>query len=482
MRLLLPITATTVTSLLFVASAIGCGGSAPNAGGSEDSGTISVQEGGGGLQDSGVAHPGPEASTGSDGGTSPESGTVLACSLPDAGFPAGYPAAHAPLPTVTYQGAGILAQPEVVTVTFPSDALATQLDQFGDDVLQTCWWNAARQGYCSGAGGAAPCVGMGVTPAMSHVQLTTPAAASYTDTQQPNGASTLQDFVKAQVASGAFPAPTAGTIYAMYFPAGTTISLDGQTSCNAFGGYHMSTQVTPPGGTPTTAAYAVIPECGAMGFASSFAELTFSASHEISEAVTDPFPQGSSAGFYLDFSNNDNVAWNLIGGGEVGDLCVDLVGESQHTPHDQFTAVGAHGSYTVQRIWSVAAAAAGGDPCVPIGADDSPYFNVALAQGAGLQHLAVGKSVTIAAGAFSTGPLTSWAVQGIDMASLQGQAAVVSVTLDKSTVTNGDTAMVTLTLNSAPPALSQGINGAVYVLVSQSGTTSHLWPGLVVSP
>jgi hypothetical protein len=451
--------------------ATGCGSSAASSG-AKDSGASG--DDGGGLQDSGVAQDAtPEVST-------PEAATeasTTGCTMPDAGFPAGYPATHAPFPTVTYQGAGILQTPEVVTVTFPGDTLAPQLEQFDDDILQTCWWDTVRAGYCTGAGGAPPCLGRGVVPANAHVELTTAASATYTDAD-------VQTFVQTEVASGTFPPPDANTVYVLYFPETTVISDPGLgTSCQTFGGYHGSTSVTPQGGSATSVAYAVVPRCMQLPyFNTAFDQLTFDASHEITEAATDPYATGQGAGFYLDFGTQSNQPWNLVAGGEIGDLCVDVIGEGQYTPHDQFTAVGASASYTVQRMWSVEAANAGGDPCVPIGPSDAPYFNTAIAAGSNIQYLAVGSSATFEADAFSTAPGTTWSVVGFDWTSYTtATTSSITVTPSQAMVSNGDKIMVTVTLNSQPPEIANGIDGAVFLLLSSSGGTFHTWAGIVVA-
>jgi hypothetical protein len=392
-------------------------------------------------------------------------------------FPAGYPAPHAPFPNVVYGGGSLITAPQVVTVTFPGDSLAPQLETFGDQITQTCYWDAVRAGYC-GTGGS--CIGRGTTPTSAHARLTTAPASSYTDTQG-GGTATLQQFIQAQVASGALPAPNSNTIYAMYFPGSTSVSLDGQTTCQTVGGWHNHTTVTPPGGSATAAVYAVIAECASFpGFGSLLDETTFAASHEIIESATDP-TTGGSPGYYIDRTNQDNVAWELFGGGEIGDLCVDTIGEVFRSPHDQISVMVPGGTFTAQRIWSNEAAALGGDPCVPVGSSDAPYFNVALSQGNGLIHLAVGGMTVIEADAFSTGP-TNWQVTGLDYAELQGQTPVVKITPDNPNVSNGTKMMLTMTLVSQPPMLGGGFSGMPYLLVSQSGTTYHSWAGLVVTP
>jgi hypothetical protein len=403
----------------------------------------------------------------------------MECAVSDGGFPAGYPAAHGPFPVVSYQGGGLIMAPEVVTITFQGDTLAPQLEQFTDDILQTCWWDEVRAPFCSGTSGTTGCIQRG-TPAntVDHVELTTPAAASYTDAQ-------IQALIQQGVAAGTMPPPNANRIYTVFIPQTSSVSDQGLgSSCQSFGGYHSNTSVSAQGGTSSNVPYAVVAECAPQGFPSLFDETTFYASHEITEASTDPYPMSGQLGFVLNENNEDDFAWNFApgGGDEVGDLCVDLIGQGQGNPHDRYTATGAHGSYMVQRIWNPTAAAAGGDPCGPIGPDDAPYFNLAIPQGSGVHTVAVGSSVTFPVTAFSTGPVTSWLVAGYDWASVyQGQPSTLTITPSQTTVTNGDQIMVTVTLNSMPPEIANGVNGAVFVLLSQSGSTLHTWSGLIVA-
>lgn len=340
-----------------------------------------------------------------------------------------------------------------------------------------------RAGYCEGANGAPPCIGRGVVPSTPHVELTTQANASYTDAE-------IQQFIQQEVANGGFPAPDAGTIYVIYFPGSTSINYGGALTCSSgILGYHGSVSVTPPGGSATNTTYAVLPECNysMFGFGSLLDELTFDASHEITESSTDPFSGFGMDGYLIDFNNQDNYAWEAVfPGGEIGDMCENLVGAP---PHNLFTAQAGGTSYLTQRMWSIGQAALGGDPCAPIGPDDTPYFNVSIAAGSGFQALSVGGSVTFQATAYSSAPLAPWNVIGLDYTSLtSGTHSSITVTIDDqdggvaSTVTNGQTVNVTVTLNSMPSTeIGQGVYGAAFLILSQSGDTYHYWPGLVVA-
>lgn len=446
-------------------AALGCGGSTSQQSTSQqstdggDEGSVRPTDGGPGKDGGGTT---------TDGGH--DGGGQTTCTPTNGMVSPGYPAAHGPLPQVTYQGGGLLQDPEIVTVTFPGDSLAQQLEAFGDGITQTCYWDTIRAGYCESSG--MNCVSRGTVPAKPHVEMTAAPAASYTDTAT-GGSSTMATFIQQQVASGAFPAPDANTLYALYFPASTTITLDGATSCQTFGGYHNSTTVTPPGGSNTVVSYAVIPRCQAA-----IDYLTFAASHEIAEASTDPHVGENQIGYYLPQNNTDDLAWNLIGGGEIGDLCVDLTGLNQ----DQTKATLGSNTWTVQRLWSNANAAAGLDPCVPMPSGDT-YFNLAPPAGMGTIQLAVGATATYTATAFSSGPMNDWAIVAQDLAQLQGQQPYLQLGLSASTAKNGDQVTVTVKLLKQPPMLGGGISGMPYLLVSEAGQKGpiHYWPALVVA-
>jgi hypothetical protein len=462
--------AAAVLSALLSMAAYGCGGSTTQ----QETGQQSTDAGGDG---------------GSTTGTKPDSGGNVdaagpSCTPSNGTVASGYPAPHAPMPQVTYQGGGLLLNPEVVTVTFAGDTLAKQFEEYDDAILQSCWWDTVRAGYCESSG--TNCIERGTVPSKAHVELTTSAASSYTDSQG-GGTSSIQQFIQQEVANGTFPAPNANTLYALYFPSGTTITLSDTaqgtgTSCQVFAGfYHMSTTVTPPGGSNTVVSYAIIPRCSAA-----VADLTYVASHEITEAVTDPHVGENQVGFYLPLTQ-DALAWNVFGG-EVGDLCVDQIGESLGAPDDRTTFTAGSTSYTVQRIWSNANAAASLDPCVPMPSNEV-YFNVAPAEGSDAVTLSVGQSTTIELDAFSTGPMAAWSVAASDYAQVMGQTPVVQLSLSQVTAQNGDKLSLTITLASQPttPVEQTGggqlIYGEPYFIISAPAQKGpyHMWPAMVLA-
>jgi hypothetical protein len=389
---------------------------------------------------------------------------------------------HPALPQLVYQGGGVLAAPEIVNVTFAGDPLASELQAFGASVTSSAWWDTVRAGYCESTGGA--CVGDGSS---TMIELTTTAEATYTDSAE-GGSSTLQQWLASALSSGQIPAPEAGatsnTVYVIYLPPPTTITLDGVASCTAegFGGYHNSwksngAQVVP---------YVVVAECEPLSppFPNVAAntllqDTTFDASHEMVEASTDPIPP---TGYALDGTNPDNWGWiDVTGGGEAADMCLDLLGLNQ----DQTT----DGTFTVTRIWSNSRAAASLDPCSPAPAGDV-YFNAAPNQA--FFVLDVGASASFDVDAFSFGAMNDWTLQALDWSD-STTTTYLTFSIGGGTqtstgpsiqVNDGSTVHVTVTLTQEPGGLDTGeADGAI---VSFSGspdgpTAGHIWPFAVMS-
>ena len=362
-----------------------------------------------------------------------------------------------PEPDVTYNGGNILDAPKIVTVTFDGDAMRDTMEAFDDVITTTAWWDAVSPEYCDSRG---KCIGHGTSG--GHVHVSTPPAGSYDDTAG-NGTSSLKTYIDAQIQSGLFPAPDENTLYVIFFPSTTSISLDGDTSCQTFGGYHNAMSSTPPeAGGPVQFTYAILPRCSG-----SQSDLTLSTSHEIIEAATDPFITTNAMGYYAYGSATD--AWDYTGGGgEVGDRCFDLTGQADDTYDES--------SYVVQRSWSNAAAKASHDPCVPAPSPKTtPYFNMAP-KGSDMLTMAVGDSQVIELTAFSDAPMGTFAIDAIEISDYVGLTNVLGLTLDETGVQNGQKAHLTVELQSSP---SQGY--AIFIVTSTSGAQQHSWSFLVQS-
>ena len=392
-------------------------------------------------------------------------------------------ASHTALPQLVFGGVGVLHNPQIVTVTFANDPLADQFEVFGAQLQKTQWWASWSTGYCSSAG---KCIGIGGS---DKVRLGVTAAKSYTDTTadpadptKPYAASSIQQFIANQLDAATLPAPVTDTVYVIYFPQGTQISLAGgpgqpvSKSCQAFGGYHHS---LPYGGRQV--AYAILPECknGDPGM-TQVESVLFSASHEIAESATDPYTNPNAqaspyGGYNINVEDLNVLAWVFaLGGGEVGDLCPNL-------PYGGFgyaTTTDTTPQYKVTRVWSNVAAKANHNPCVP--ADPGPYFNMAPEKNKGTDvNIELGQSKTIALHAFSDMPVQPWTVTAIDIDSFQGGGTPLTFDFNGQssvTVNNGDIVNMTITRDyNAQPAQAYGAI-AMIMSTSADGQSTNYWP------
>lgn len=271
--------------------------------------------------------------TGTDGGaptTGSDAGTPTADAQADAPVMGTdtYPAPHHPLPMLKPLGGPVIKNVKIVTVTYTGETQRDALRTFDDQIVNGTWWTTVTQGYGVNAGTSG-----------GYVELDPAPVANKTIDNDTD----LKPYIQGLITAGTLPAPDANTLYAMYFPAGTTVTLTQAgmvaQSCMDFGAYHDSGVFTSQGAM-VEAAFAVMPNCGRGG-------RTVSASHEFIEAVTDPHPQSMTAWYAY------NDAWFPPGGGEIADLCENGAG-----------AVDANGN-NVSKAWSNVAAAASKDPCVP---------------------------------------------------------------------------------------------------------------------
>jgi hypothetical protein len=347
----------------------------------------------------------------------------------------------------------VLANPKLMSISFSNDtaSVVTALDSFVGTVGNTSYWTATTSEY-----------GVGVPTVATPVHLAEAAPTNITD----NG---VQSWLKAKIAANAFGAATSSTLYVIFYPSSTTIDYHGLISCQSFGGYHGS--VTLPGNMPV--AYAVVPRCTSFGGMTQMQTTTTSTSHEIIEAVTDPYTESDPAYQHVDL---DHIIWEMMLIGEVGDLCAQ-------DPEADYTPAGY--SFMVQRTWSNKAAAAGKDPCQPSLPNDV-YFNSVpvmndsvpfLFQGqqTGLTtkgvHIPLNTSKTIDVNLFSEGPTGGpWNV--FAQPATQG---TLNFSWNKSSGSNGDVLHLTITAL----AHEQSTGGAAFFIISQRGNTQRMYLGFV---
>jgi hypothetical protein len=403
----------------------------------------------------------PTAATASAGGATPDGGGGGAGGASgtggvEAGGP--YPAPHSPMPKAITQKGPVLTAPKIVPITFQGDPLQAQEDAFITQVVAaTSYWSGATAEY-----------GVGPLSAQPPVHLSETAAAMLMD-------SDVQQWLTTKInGGGGFPQPDANTMYVIFYPSGTTVTMGSASLCQQFQGYHSDYQITPG----QFVMYSVVGQCPppVMGLAE-IDEVSAETSHELIEMATDPLPFDMPAYQQVDA---DHRGWAIVGGGgEIGDLCAPF-------PNSFYKPTGV--TSLVQRVWSNAAAAAGHDPCEPQGA--SPYFNSAPVLTDTIQvtnsplgnfttkgaMIPVGSSKTIELDLYSDAPTSGpWKVSVIDVShTFFGLPAALSFKLDKTQGKNGDKIQLTI------KALSQsGLGASPFWIQNDLGGVTTVWIGLV---
>jgi hypothetical protein len=400
--------------------------------------------------------------------SSPDAATTDAAG-PDASTTS---ATHAPFPKVIEQGGPITTAPFVVSITFMDDLYINDLTTFGTHLTQSAWWTTAMAGDCLADG--TTCIGTGPDGMM--VTLPMPADKNYTDTA-------VETLIGSLITAGTVPPTDANTIYNIYFPTTTTITAsDGTQSCVAFDAYHASFK---QGGKEVI--YSLIPECEAYNPPgippiTTLQYTTLSVSHEIAEAASDPLVSDPNVpySFYPDENDPQSWAWLDWEDGELADLCVDAYGLGGDETLE--------GGYMVQRIWSIANAAAGKNPCVPI-PDGEVYFNAAPTTSEVIVD--VGQTVMVEVDAWADGPIDSWTLNPQE----ETDSNTSFLTIDfvgshqgsdgaEITAHNGDKIMMMVTLKADPKSTPSGrALGVLFSYVGSADTPSkdHYWPFVVLT-
>lgn len=391
-----------------------------------------------------------------DAGVLADSGPMPDTSI-DAAF--SYPAPFPAPPVAVDSGGPVLASPKIVPVYFSNDdaSVDATLVDFTTKIGSTTYWTALSE------------YGVGPATCGSSVALVEAAPSTIDD-------SAIQTWLAGKLDANdpAWPAADANTVYVLFYPATTTITIGGASSCSAFGGYHNSVQLDASHGSQNVA-YAVLPRCATFGSLTGLDAGTAAASHELVEAATDPYPNVSPAYAQVD---GPDLAWALtFGGGEIGDLC------AQQT--SSFTKFADLPSYTVQRFWSNTSAAAGHDPCVP-SLPGEVYFQSAPVlpdmitfQGGPSPlkgvRIPVGQSKVISLDLFSDAPTSGpWTVRALDFAQITGGTPKLSFALDRTSGQNGDVLNLTIT---AMASSQYGLEP--FVIESMLGSADSLWIGVV---
>jgi hypothetical protein len=245
-------------------------------------------------------------------------------------------------PHLTYYGGHVISNVQVIQVLYGAGTYEPEVQNTAAPSIASFYGGVTNSTYydwlseyntsinaANGQPGTGQSIGRGGF--VRQIQITPSAANSGTTVDDTN----IQAELKAQVAAGNLPAPSADTLYAIYFPAGVTITQGGSASGVQFCAYHGTT-------SSPEMYYSVLPDfsTGGMpygcGSGSEFQNVTSVSSHELVEATTD-------AEVGLATNNAPPLAWYDSNNGEIGDIC-----NGQQAP-----ITGGDGrAYTVQREWS----------------------------------------------------------------------------------------------------------------------------------
>jgi hypothetical protein len=196
---------------------------------------------------------------------------------------------------LVYNGGSLLANVEVTAIYWGSpwanDPLQPQLDKFFEFAVGSSMISNLSEysvpGFTIGPGTTMP----------SQIVITQDPPSTVDDTQ-------IQAFLQGLIDAGTIN-PNANSLFFVFTPSGVTVTLQGSSSCVDFCGYHYFFNDT----NGNVVCYAVMPypDCVGCQFANTtFDTLTTIASHEFSEAITDP---------QLDAWYDPNT------GEEIGDIC-----------------------------------------------------------------------------------------------------------------------------------------------------------------
>jgi hypothetical protein len=340
------------------------------------------------------------------------------------------------LPDVTDQGGLVMAHPQIVPIFYANDADAATLTSFNQWIVTSQWLQTVGADY-----------GVGTGSVLKVVRRTDTAPAMIDDTQ-------IISLLYAGLADGSLPKPVgalADVLYMIYFPMQTTVTLGSARSCVDFGGYHKSARQS-----GVELLYAVNAACRKILPTLTDVEAReIVASHELIEAATDPVPFNRSSFRFVDPTNS----WfGVFPGAEIGDLCQRGDGKE----------IWRESGFVAQRIWSISAAAAEQDPCVP-GASTN-YVNL-VSQSAGVPRIAPGGHQTITLRGWASGAVrgASWPIKAASLSMMPGKE---TPKLSAQTIKDGDT----VSLDVAVPASAQVGSLALFGVVSETQPTAQLLP------
>ncbi len=320
---------------------------------------------------------------------------------------------------VPFDSGPVLTNPVLVTITFDDDPNQATLQQFGKFLVQSNWYAQISPQFSLG------------TASEVDVDLDAGAPTSIDD-------SVIQTNVAALIQAGTAPGLNGGgvtlqnAVYVAYYPATTSITLQGQAVCSvSAGGYHNQSTLS----TGQSFSYAVVTDCEGQLPVPSPDNIEWSASHEFIEAATDPLPETDPA-WQINATQITPTTnpWAAIGG-EVADLCTGI-----------FPQWSEGGYPAINRVWSDSSAASGGDPCLPEPAGD-PYYSTDL-EPQTFVPVSAGSQTTFTVTGWSTAAVPDWQI----FAENYEGTFTANATLSAATLNNGLSATLTVAVPAGTPS------------------------------
>jgi hypothetical protein len=423
------------TAVLAAALGSACGGTLAHPDGDSvdaapktDSGRI--EAGAGGHTREASVGPGDDAG---DVSTPSRDAGIVDAARPRDGSSAASPP---PFPEVP-SGGKTLSSPRLVTIVasndVPSDGTdtVTSLQAFSDFLPSSQVWAAVSSEY-----------GLGALSSASHLTGPAISAGSYTLDQ-------VAAYVAGVVANDAGSSTDGSTVYVVYLPTGGSLA---EGYCATHSAYPIATSI----GDEVVA----IARCAPVAQSETqLGELTRGATSAIIDSITDPLGDG-----YMLAAPPAKPwtasPWLASGNVYLGSMCGG-------TRIFESSVGGPSGGWELSRIWSNAAAAKGGDPCVP--AHDDPYYTVTTPQG--WYSVQPGGTVKIPVTGWSEAATSNWLLSPYHVAetndptTLDGVAdGGIQATSEAGAGTTGDCFV--------RAALNDGTSGTVDVTVpatAQSG-------------
>jgi hypothetical protein len=375
-----------IVALVASACVAGCGGAGSSA---THADAEALDEGGvdAGVDAQSPADGGADAGASHDAATEPDASHQDAGAT-DAGSDGGFVAAkHHAWPVIHSLGGPVLASPHLVALVPQNHPYAAQLGAFSNAVPQSAWWAAVSAAY-----------GLGT---MTSTVVTGPAmTGAFTDAN-------VSGYVQGIIDAGNAPKPDGHQLYLLFVAPGVTGECDTQY------GYH---DTWPKGGSSPGDVLAVSEYCPPdPQDPSQLDEVTFGATHEIAEGCTNP-QFGSNPAWVVEEPTSQpwtQSPWWSVPAGEIADMC-------NYEVEDE-------GGFAYERVRSVQAAAAGGDPCIP--AVNRTFYDVSNESSPDWSTIQPGQTLEVTLTGWSTGPSPGWWQLGtyVTNASTGMQSATTSI-------------------------------------------------------